>query len=143
MFISLCLFLFIDSCYYRIFSLVLSTVLRKVIFLDHLVSLFDILGVREKFRILFRSQLASLDILRHCILTHLIFQVCRRNFMERSMCGSSLLGTRTTGTRSRTITTYALWGSKRRPLSVQYNHLICQCSTHCRSFSLKVCNSIQ
>ena len=73
MFISLCLFLFIDSCYYRLFSLVLSTVLRKVMFLGHLVSLFDILGVREKFRILFRSQLASLGILRHCILTHLIF----------------------------------------------------------------------
>ena len=73
MFISLCLFLFIDSCYYRLFSLVLSTVLRKFMFLGHLVSLFDILGVREKFRIHFCRQLASLDILRHCILTHLIF----------------------------------------------------------------------
>ena len=73
MFISLCLFLFIDSCYYRLFSLVLSTILRKFMFLGHLVSLFDILGVREKFRTHFRSQLASLDILRHCILTHLIF----------------------------------------------------------------------
>ncbi|KAK3698504.1 hypothetical protein RRG08_053471, partial [Elysia crispata] len=46
------------------------------------------------------------------------FFACRRNFMERSMCGSSLLGTRTTGTRSRTIITYALWSSKRRPLSL-------------------------
>ena len=73
MFISLCLFLFIDSCYYHLFSLVLCTILRKVMLLDHLVSRVDILVVREKFRILFHSQLASLAILRHCILTHLIF----------------------------------------------------------------------
>ena len=70
---SLCLFLFIDSCYYPLFSLGLCTILRKVMFLGHLVSLVDILGVREKFRIFFYSHLESLDILRHCILTHLIF----------------------------------------------------------------------
>ena len=74
MFISLCLFLFIDSCYYPLFSLDLYTILRKVMFLDHVVSLIAILGLREKFRIFFFcSQLASLDILPHCILTHLIF----------------------------------------------------------------------
>ena len=30
----------------------------------------------------------------------------KRNFMKRSMCGSSLVGTQTIGTRSRTIATY-------------------------------------
>ena len=40
----------------------------------------------------------------------------RRNFMERSMCGSALVGTRTTGKRWRTIATCALWTSYRRPL---------------------------
>ena len=53
MFISLCLFLFIDSCYYPLFSLDLYTILRKVMFLDHVVSLIAILGLREKFRIFF------------------------------------------------------------------------------------------
>ena len=32
----------------------------------------------------------------------------KRNFMKRSMCGSSLVGIRTIGTRSRTIATYEL-----------------------------------
>ena len=35
----------------------------------------------------------------------------KRNFMKRSMCGSSLVGTQTIGTRSRTIATYELWSS--------------------------------
>ncbi|KAK3782390.1 hypothetical protein RRG08_033032 [Elysia crispata] len=33
----------------------------------------------------------------------------KRHFMERSTCGSILIGTQTTGTRSRTIATYAPW----------------------------------
>ena len=42
-------------------------------FLGLFVSHIDILGMGEKFRILIHNQLASVDTLYHCILTHLIF----------------------------------------------------------------------
>ena len=72
MLISLCLFLFIDSCYYPLFSLVLCTLLRKVIFLGHLVSRVDILGGAGKVQDSFSE---SVGISGHTVslyLTHLI-----------------------------------------------------------------------
>ena len=49
--------------------------------------------------------------------------------MERSMCGSALVGTRTTGKMSRTIATYALWTSYRRPLRDTSPQSLSYCTT--------------
>ena len=49
--------------------------------------------------------------------------------MERSMCGSALVGTGTTGKMSRTIATYALWTSYRRPLRDTSPQSLSYCTT--------------
>ena len=49
--------------------------------------------------------------------------------MERSMCGSALVGTWTTGKRRRTIATYVLWTSYRRPLRDTSPQSLSYCTT--------------